>query len=123
VTPLEYREDETIARVLGRVQDSDDVYEHVALYRAAFEHALALLYVEHYDLHPHYGNTSRRGRGIGGQAVTQQCSVVRPDDGEQLVLWAIDDALRQGIEGLQREGRNLLDYRRQNVPPVPKTGI
>lgn len=121
--PLRYERDDTLARILGRAEATDDVHELSRLYRAAFQHALALLYVEHYELHPSYGNTSYRGRGIGGQTITQQCSVVSPEDREQLALWAIDDAIHQGIDALSRQGLDLLEYRSRNVPTFRRPGI
>ncbi len=112
---IEYREDETIAALLGRAEDTDDVYEQVTLYRGALVHLLALLHVEHHLLHPTYGNTAYRGRGVGGQTFTQQCSVIRPEGGEQLVLWQIDDAIRQGFRAFERQGRSVLEYQSRNV--------
>lgn len=55
--------------------------------------AVALMIVL-YELHPVYGNTSRRGRGIGGQAMTQQCNVIDPEGWEfEAKEWA-DEVLR-----------------------------
>lgn len=64
----------------------------------------ALLYVLRYDLHPTYANTARRGRGIGGQAMTPQCNVLDPEGWEERALDAVDDALNQRARRLTRDG-------------------
>jgi uncharacterized protein YqgV (UPF0045/DUF77 family) len=64
----------------------------------------ALLYVLRYDLHPTYANTARRGRGIGGQAMTPQCNVLDPEGWEERALTAVDDALNQRARRLTRDG-------------------
>jgi hypothetical protein len=54
-----------------------------------------LLSLLQWQMHPTYGNTSRRGRGIGGQAITQQCSAIDPEeDWEFALLDEIEQALR-----------------------------
>jgi hypothetical protein len=54
---------------------------------------MALLLLVWFDLHPVYANTSYRGRGIGGQAITQQCSVVSPEGWEYAALMYIETAI------------------------------
>jgi len=58
----------------------------------------ALLYLLRYDLHPVYGNTSHRGRGIGGQTMTPGCSVNHPEGSELALLNLIDDAIHRHFE-------------------------
>lgn len=66
--------------------------------RDALGDALKILF---YDLHPVYANTSYRGRGVGGQAMTQQCSVVRPEGFELDQIAQIEELIRDHL--IQRE--------------------
>lgn len=50
-----------------------------------------------FDLHPIYANTSYRGRGVGGQAVTQQCSIVNPELKEFEQIERIETLLRKHL--------------------------
>lgn len=57
--------------------------------------SLALwLYVVLFELHPCYGNTSRRGRGIDGSTITQQCNVIRPEGWESEAVERAESAIR-----------------------------
>lgn len=58
----------------------------------------ALLYLLRYDLHPVYGNTSHRGRGVGGQTMTPSCSVNHPEGSELALLNAVDNAISKYFE-------------------------
>lgn len=59
------------------------------------DEAMSLLAILYYDMHPTYGSTSRRGRGIGGQAVTQQCNVVDPEGWEITFNQRVEEALHR----------------------------
>jgi hypothetical protein len=59
---------------------------------SATDLAMMLLVLSQH-LHPIYGNTSYRGRGIGGSAITQQCSVIHPEGWEIGALQEIDEVL------------------------------
>lgn len=71
------------------------------------DHLAGLLSVLRWDLHTAYANTARRGRGIGGQQVTTQCSVLDPDVWETRALNAVDEAL--GRRADDQAGRPLGD--------------
>jgi hypothetical protein len=62
------------------------------------DEAMELLAILYYDMHPTYGSTSRRGRGIGGQAVTQQCNVVDPEGWEVAFNERVEEALHKYVE-------------------------
>jgi len=68
--------------------------------------AAMLLLVLH-DLHPVYGNTSYRGRGIGGATITAGCSVNHPEDAEYDLLNAIETTLRAEAQRMEREGTSI----------------
>jgi hypothetical protein len=85
------------------------------------DRALALLYIEHVELHPTYGNTSRRGGGIGGSALTQQCSVVDPEEPEFALLEVIEDALNEAFRRWEREGRKYAEIRAAALVPVAES--
>jgi hypothetical protein len=57
------------------------------------DEAMELLAVLYYDMHPVYGSSSRRGRGIGGQSMTQQCNVVDPEGWEVAFNDRVEEAL------------------------------
>jgi hypothetical protein len=59
------------------------------------------------DLHPTYANTSRRGRGIGGQMLSQQCNVVDPELAEYGLIQAIEDAIRNHYHKAETEGVSM----------------
>lgn len=63
------------------------------------EQAMVLLSLLYYELHPFYGNTSYRGRGIGGSTVTQQCCVTHPEGGEVGVIQQIEEIIHTYAEG------------------------
>lgn len=63
------------------------------------ERAMVLLSLLYRELHPFYGNTSYRGRGIGGSAVTQQCCVTHPEGWEVDVIQKIEEILHTYAEG------------------------
>lgn len=74
-----------------------------------------MLYLIHSELHPIYGNTSRRGRGIGGQAITQQCSVIDPEGDENAILDAIEHEYRawfhRAVEGNRNPQALVAEFR------------
>lgn len=65
------------------------------------------------DLHPAYANTSRRGRGIGGQAMTAQCNYLDPEGDEFRIIERIDAAVREWFHRAEREGVDMQEVRRQ----------
>lgn len=83
------------------------------------DEAMELLAILYYDMHPVYGSSSRRGRGIGGQSMTQQCNVVDPEGWEIAFNSRVEHALHayartsqhtkpdtaRVISGLKRQAR------------------
>lgn len=60
---------------------------------------MALLATLYYDLHPVYANTSRRGGGIGGQSMSQQCNVIDPNPAELNIMQDIEAMLHGYVTG------------------------
>lgn len=73
----------------------------------------ALLDMFRSDLHPAYANTSRRGRSIGGQAITSQCNYLDPEGDEYRIIERIDDAVHGWFRRAEREGVNMNEVRRR----------
>lgn len=83
-------------------QNAQDWHQVAGAREADLDQALWLLYKLRFDMHQVYGNTSRRGRGIGGQAMTPQCSVIDPEGDELELLDKIDRLLGESREALSR---------------------
>jgi len=81
-----------------------DELEHQQIDRLVY-----LLYWLRHEMHQTYANTSRRGRGIGGQMITPQCNVLHPEAVEHLLLNEVEDAIRYFAEKAGSEGRNLIE--------------
>jgi hypothetical protein len=74
------------------------------------EYLAALLHIAYFDLHPTYSNTSHRGRGIGGWAITQQCSFLAPEEKEAVWLAKIDQAVRDAFQRAEERGMDFTAY-------------
>lgn len=83
-----------------------------------------------YDAHPIYPNTSRWGGGIGGQAMTQGCSIIDPPPGEDWTQYDLPtgparDWINQRDMDLEAVKRRLKDEwlaeLRPATPPTTST--
>lgn len=93
MTPVEERLDAAWPRVGGRpevIRALADEMQEVVDERDELRTLLTWL---RYDMHKVFGNTSRRGRGIGGQAMTEQCLVLRPEGDEIARLARVDEII------------------------------
>lgn len=75
----------------------------------------ALLAMFAHDLHPSYANTSRRGRGIGGRAVTTQCNYLDPEGYEHWIIQCIEDAYREWYRRAEHEGVDMKEVRQRII--------
>lgn len=80
------------------------------MYVNPFELA-ALLAIFRDDLHVSYANASRRGRGIGGQALTAQCNYLDPEGHEHHVITAIDEAIKDWFQRAELVGIDMSKIR------------
>lgn len=87
--------------------DRDEIYDLAALLFAVVN-----------DLHPMYANTSRRGRGIGGQMVTRQCNLLDPEGAEVYLVHRAEDVIREYCHRAEAEGIDLPARARALLKPT-----
>jgi hypothetical protein len=67
----------------------------------------ALLEVVVNGLHPVYGSTGRRDRGVGGCMATRQCNLIDPEGAEVDLVQHVEDTIRHYFREAESDGVDM----------------